>query len=261
MSASDPTVREDELHAFVDGHLDPDRRAAVAVWLATEPDAAARVQAWQSQRKALRSAFANALPPAADLDLVRIVETRLRRRTGPAWAAAVVAAIVLALSLGAAGGWAMRGVAPDRQKAALAALEQEAFATHAVYAVDRRHPIEVGAAERDHLAQWLSNRLNRKVAPPDLTTAGWHLLGGRLLATERGGAAALFMYDDDKGQRLSLVMRPMAPDLASPEPQWIGGAVNGSAWIAGGLGYAVVGAAPQDKIMEVARLVQRQLSA
>ena len=144
---------------------------------------------------------------------------------------------------------------------ALTVLEQEAFATHGVYAADRRHPIEVGAVERDHLAQWLSNRLNRKVAPPDLTTAGWHLLGGRLLATERGGAAALFMYDNGNGERLSLVMRPMAPELAAPKPNWIGGAVNASAWITGGIGYAVVGAAPQDEIMKITRLVREQSPA
>ncbi len=261
MSAADPTVREEELHAFVDGQLAPDRHAAIAAWLTTEPDAAARVQAWQAQRDALRAVFADTSPPGARCDLIRIVTARTRRRQRFAWSAGAAAAIVLALGLGGAAGWTMRGVPPDRQTTALAVLEQEAFATHAVYAVDRRHPIEVGAAERDHLTQWLSNRLNRKVAPPDLTTAGWHLLGGRLLATERGGAAALFMYDNAKGERLSLVMRPMAADLAAPEPRWIGGAVNGSAWIAGGLGYAVVSAAPQAEIMAVARLVQHQSSA
>ena len=113
-----------------------------------------------------------------------------RRRLWP-WIAATAAAVVIALSLGGVAGWSFRGTTQERTAAALAALEQEAFATHVVYAADRRHPIEVTAAERDHLAQWLSNRLNRKIAPPDLTEAGWHLLGGRLLATERGGAAVL----------------------------------------------------------------------
>ena len=57
------------------------------------------------------------------------------------------------------------------------------------------------------------------------------------------------------------LMRPMAPDLAWPEPQRMGGAVNGSAWIAGGLGYAVVAAAPQDEITEISRLVRQQSPA
>jgi len=255
-------IPEEELHAFVDEQLAPERRDAVAAWLAGEPTAAARVRAWQAQRNALRAAFAEPAPPAPSLDLMRIVETRMRRRRRLPWAiGGVAAAMVLALGLGGAAGWMLRGEPADRQAIALSLLEQEAFATHAVYSVDKRHPIEVGATERDHLTQWLSNRLNRRVAPPDLGAAGWHLLGGRLLATERGGAAALFMYDNQQGQRLSIVMRPMAPDLATPEPQRMGGAVNGSAWIVGGVGYAVVAAAPQDEITEVSKLVRQQSPA
>ncbi len=263
MSAPGTVIPEQELHAFVDGQLAPERREAVAAWLATDAEAAARVRAWQAQRDALRAAFAEPAPPAPGLDLMRIVETRMRRRRMLPWAVGgAAAAAVLALGLGGAAGWMLRGEpAADRQAAALSVLEQEAFATHAVYSVDKRHPIEVGAAEREHLTQWLSNRLNRRVTPPDLSAAGWHLLGGRLLATERGGAAALFMYDNPQGQRLSIVMRPMAPDLATPKPQLMGGAVNGSAWIAGGLGYAVVAAAPQDEITEVSKLVRQQSPA
>jgi anti-sigma factor RsiW len=254
-------ILEEELHAFVDGQLAPERHDEVAAWLASEPEAAARVRAWQAQRNALRAAFAEPAPPAPRLDLMRIVETRMRRRRLPWAAGAAAAAIVLALGLGGVAGWMLRGRPADRQAMALSVLEQEAFATHAVYSVDKRHPIEVGAADRDHLTQWLSNRLNRRVAPPDLSAAGWRLLGGRLLATERGGAAALFMYDNAQGQRLSVVMRPMAPDLATPEPQRMGGAVNGSAWIAGGLGYAVVAAAPHDEISAVSKLVRQQSPA
>jgi anti-sigma factor RsiW len=53
----------------------------------------------------------------------------------------------------------------------------------------------------DHLAQWLSNRQNRPVSPPDLSGFSYRLIGGRLLATEQGNPAALFMYEDIAGQR------------------------------------------------------------
>ncbi|MCL2428422.1 MAG: anti-sigma factor, partial [Alphaproteobacteria bacterium] len=180
---TEPPVRNDELHAFVDGELMPDRRAAIAVWLAQNPEAAEQVRAWQSQREALRAVFTAATPPAHEFSLLEIVASRMRRH-GRAWTAAAVAAgVIIGFGLGGLAGWMLHGVPQDRNAALLASLEQEAFATHIVYAADRRHPIEVAAAERDHLAQWLSNRLDRKVAPPDLSQAGWHLLGGRLLAT------------------------------------------------------------------------------
>ncbi len=112
---------------------------------------------------------------------------------------------------------------------------------HAVYAADRRHPIEVDAAQREHLATWLSTRLQRKVAPPDLA------------------AAALFMYDNGRGERHSVVVRPMAPSVTRPEQERSRGAMNSAAWIAGGLGFAVVAAAPADELAEVSGLVRRQM--
>ena len=98
----------------------------------------------------------------------------------------------------------------------MAVLEQEALTSHVVYSADHRYPVEVPGAETAHLQQWLSNRLDRTVVAPDLSALGYHLIGGRLLATERGGAAALLMYDDASGHRLSLLLRPMKPALHAP---------------------------------------------
>ena len=50
-------VREDELHAFVDGELPADRQEAVSEWLATHPDAAAQVAAWRAQAEAIRARY------------------------------------------------------------------------------------------------------------------------------------------------------------------------------------------------------------
>ena len=70
-------------------------------------------------------------------------------------------------------------------------------------------------------------------APPELDALGYRLIGGRLLATERGGAAALFMYEDARGQRLTLVLRPMARGLHAARADMNAGGLNGCAWIAG----------------------------
>ena len=122
----------------------------------------------------------------------------------------------MTLCVGVAAGWYLHlPTTPNRTQLAVSLLQQEAINSHTVYASDRRHPIEVSAAEQDHLSQWLSNRLNRTVEPPDLSRSGYRLLGGRLLATERGAAAALFMYDDAQGNRLSLLMRPMAQEISA----------------------------------------------
>jgi anti-sigma factor RsiW len=137
-------------------------------------------------------------------------------------------------------------------------LQQQAMASHAVYADDRRHPIEVAAAERDHLSQWLSNRLRRSVVPPDLSPLGYRLLGGRLLATEHGGAAALFVYDDSKGDRLTVLLRPMSPELRAAPTDVAQGPLNGCSWIGNGMGYAVVAAASDQTLDQIADQIRHQ---
>ena len=136
---------------------------------------------------------------------------------------------------------------------------QEAFSSHVVYAADPRHPIEVGASEEAHLKQWLSNRLGQKVAPPDLSSLGFQLIGGRLLATEHGAPAALFMYNDTAGRRLSVLLRPTAPDLKATEKNIERAGLSGFAWIAKGVGCAVVAALPKAEVDRVADKVWDQL--
>ena len=248
MIGSQPPIREEDLHAYVDGHLDPSRQSAMEQYLAATPEATERVAAYAAQREALRAAFgpraAEPLPP--ELDLSRLIEARLDRRR-PWWQ--LIAAGIALFIAGGAGGWLLYDTTfAGGKPTPIAVLEQQGFATHAVYATDRRHPIEVAASERDHLTQWLSNRLDRKVAPPDLAGFGYHLIGGRLVATERGGAAALFMYEDDAHARLSILVRPMTPGLVVPWIETSKGATTLCAWIENGLGYAVVAALPDAKM-------------
>ncbi|MGA9338652.1 MAG: anti-sigma factor, partial [Pseudolabrys sp.] len=51
----DSPVTEDELHAYIDGELPADRKAAVAAWLAEHPEQAALVAAWRAQAESIRA--------------------------------------------------------------------------------------------------------------------------------------------------------------------------------------------------------------
>ena len=68
------------------------------------------------------------------------------------------------------------------------------------------------------------------------------------LATERGGTATLFTYDDAHGQRLGLVLQPMARAVRAARADMREGVVNGCAWIADGIGYAVVASLPDEAL-------------
>lgn len=84
------------------------------------------------------------------------------------------------------------GCAPSPVRRRRFSRARRAALAHAVYAPEVRHPVEVAAVEKAHLAAWLSKRLEAEVRAPDLGGAGFALLGGRLLPGEAlSGAASL----------------------------------------------------------------------
>ncbi|MHB0786062.1 anti-sigma factor family protein [Bradyrhizobium sp. 5.13L] len=248
-------VTEDDLHAYVDHALAPERRAEVASYLDAHPDAAGRVAAFAAQREQLRSALASIAdePLPAELNLSHIIDNR-RRRPLRTWA--TVAAMLL-LGSGGLGGWTMRGVLQDGSNG-LSALAQEAAYTYGVYAPDRVRPVEIRASDSVELTQWVSNRLKQPIKVPDLSVSGYRLMGGRLVATSHG-PAAMFMYDDDRGDRLVVLTRPMrSRHQDTPMMPQSAGDVAGFAWADGGLGYTLVGQLPTDTLKPIANEIRKQ---
>jgi anti-sigma factor RsiW len=178
---------------------------------------------------------------------------RLRRRT--IWQ--IAAAAVLSLGLGGTGGWMLHR-ALVHSPSSMTVLMREAVANHVVYTADRRRPTELGADQRDDLAHWVSNRLNHPVAPPDLSSAGYHYIGGRLAATAEG-PAGMFMYQDDHAQRLTVFVRPVSNGPNMPMEAVENGKLDGCAWIEKGVGYTVVAAVPPEVLRHIADQVQQQL--
>ena len=258
MSGSDHGIPEDDLHAYVDGQLPPDRHAEVARQLQEQPEAAEQVAAYTEQREALRaaSAFIAAEPVPARLALHNMIAGRHAERR-IVWRAA--AAVLLAILVGGAGGWALRG-GIRTTPSDLTLLAQEAIANHVVYTADRRRPTELGAEQRDDLAKWVSNRLGRPVAPPDMASAGFHYMGGRLAATPQG-PAGLFMYQNADGKRLTVFVLPMRDASDTPTRTVDVGKMDGCAWIDKGVGYTVVAPVPSKELHDLAVEVRRQLEA
>ena len=254
---SDRPITEEDLHAYVDDDLDAFRRSEVEAYLAQHLDAASRVSAFAEQRQALRSAlapFAEA-PVPPELDLARIIAAR-RRPARSIWRSAAAAVVLFAA--GAAGGWFMHP--PAEPASGISALAQEAAANYAVYAPDYMHPVELRAADRGELLRWVSQRLHRPIAAPDLSQSGYRFMGGRLVATAHG-PAALFLYDDDHGTRLAMLIRPMADQRNTPMSLHAQGPVSGFAWADRGLGYSLVADASPQTLNPLADEARRQIDS
>ena len=247
-------ITEDDLHGYVDGVLEPEREAEVAAYLKGHPDMARRVGAFSDQRELVRKALAPIAeePVPSRLNLSGMIEKR-QRRPSPVWWAV---AAMLMLGVGGLGGWVMRG-SLQTSPGGLAALAQEAAYSYSVYAPDRVRPVEMRASDSAQLVQWVSDRLKQPVKLPDLTGSGYRLMGGRLIATSHG-PAAMFMYDDDRGNRLVVLTRPMISDQSAPMAPHSDSGVSGFAWADGGLGYSLMGQAAAETLRPIANEVRRQ---
>ena len=247
----EPPVTEDELHAYVDGELAADRRAAVEQWQGSHPDDAARVSAWRALAEAIRARYgavaSEPVPPRFDLDRLE--------RAGRRWSRLAVAAVLAAFLIGGGGGWFGRGLWDGAGPARSVIVE--AVDAHRLYIAEVRHPIEVKAGE-SHLNQWLSRRVGYSLPAPNLEPFELKLLGGRLLPGQAGRAAALYMYEGASGERFTFYCRrAQAPHSAL---QYRASGVVGSySWVEDDIAFVVSGPADQARLRKVAEAVYEQL--
>jgi anti-sigma factor RsiW len=250
-------INDDDLHAYVDGQLDPVQRLKVERRMNDDPGLRQRVQDYARQRDELRT-FANSriigtLPASLDLDA--LVRNRLAQRRN-SWRMA--AAIGFAFAIGGVGGGFGGWWYGARPLTGIASLAEDGAASYAVFTTDKRRPVELWAAQREDLTRWVSNRLNRPVSPPDLSKLDYQLLGGRLVATAHG-PAAMFMYENLHGTRVVLLVRPMDGERSLPLRQMEAGKIDGYAWVENGIGYSVVGGEPDEQLRALSQHLQQQL--
>ena len=251
MTADADRISEDDLHALADGQLDGSRRAVAERWLGTHPDDAARIARWRRRNAAITAAFAAvADEPVPD----RLREATRPRRVGRL---AALAASIALFAAGAAAGWFGHGEMSGEHAMDLR-LAERAIAAHRIYAVEVRHPVEVAAGEEQHLVRWLSKRLDYNLRIPDLTRAGYHLMGGRLLANE-SGPAAQFMYEDSAGKRITVYCTRVMKGRETAFRFQHNGALGAFYWLDGQIGYAIIGEIPRPALLTLAHAVYDQI--
>lgn len=260
---------EASLHALADGRLSPAERAALQARLASDPEAAQTVQAWQAQREQLRSLHADVLREPVPPELAAAA-----RQVGQAGASVdrwqrwggLAAAVLIAVGAGwlARGQWDAMPGSGVMAKARGAEFGRQAVVAHVVYSPEVRHPVEVPAAQHEHLVQWLSKRLGRPLKVPDLAAQGYDLVGGRLLPGDQG-ARAQFMYQNTKGERVTLYVGALDTGKAGTqggETAFRFTSEDGTSsfyWIDQGFGYALAGRLSRNELLPLAEVVYKQL--
>jgi anti-sigma factor RsiW len=260
MSAGERPIGDDDLQAAIDGRLAPERRDAVEAYLAAHSGEAAKVTADREALGALRSRLAfkaeQPIPPRLRVaGLYAEHRRRMTRRLG-----AMAAAIAL-LVVGAGAGWLGHDLLRPAMRDGAGrpgTMTADAVAAFRTFVVESVHPVEVRADQEAHLVQWLSRRLGKPVLAPDLSGGGFRLIGGRLLPAG-ARVAAMFMYDDDRGTRLTLYSRPGESEEQAAFRFERQGDVSAFSWIERGLSYVVTARTDRERLLGIAELIERQM--
>lgn len=262
---TEKTVTDSDLQAYVDNQLGPERRKDVEAYLQTHPEAAELVNDYRLLNQSIRNLYdpiLDAKPPK------RLQRIQAKRKTESHRLSRVAAASVW-LAIGGVIGWSAHSpqvLMPtlwglrqniDGQETDLA---QPASFAHAIYSVETKHPVEIGADQQQHLIGWLSKRLHTDIKAPDLSKNHFRLIGGRLLpSTNR--MAAQFMYQHDDGSRISLYIR--RGDWGNTQTAFHFSNQNGISvlyWIHGELGYALSGKIKKEELLQLSEQVYEQIN-
>ena len=256
---------DDRLSAWLDGELAPAEHAEVDAWLRDHPEDAARVRLWAADRDALRARF----DPVADEPVPEALRATVldARRVAAPWLRAAMAAglLVGGALMGGGAAWQLK---PDAEPMPVAqsTWTQRAAVAHVVYTPEVRHPVEVDVkagtpeqqrAQEEHLARWLTKRLEMPVRLFDLRPHGFELVGGRLLPDVDGPSAQL-MYQNPAGQRVTVYLRKPGPGADTAFRYQREGDVGMFYWIEDGFGYAMVGTLEREQLLALAEGVYRQ---
>jgi anti-sigma factor RsiW len=249
-------IGEDDLMAWVDGRLPPERTKLVDDYLAEHSHVAGRLRLQREQRLALSVAF-SAVTSEPIPSAMRVDAIAARRRLDPQWWHAAAAALLLAVGFG--GGWSVRTTTLPPQ-AGIGALAREATYNYRVYASDLQRGAEIGPDDRRQLVSWASQRIGSRIAIPDLASSGYRFAGGRLVATPHG-AAVMFLYEGPSSTRLAVLSRPMEVDKAAGMTATIEGDVNRITWADRGIGYSIVAPGSPAQLQPLADTIRRQALA
>lgn len=246
---------EEDLHAYVDGHLAPDACVRVENYLRQHPEASVRVEEWRRGREALRQALNHKLrePIPRSLTLAGLAQARSRRHWSPQ---KMAASIIFALCIGTGAGWWARGSDVEH---GLAGLSRQAVLSERVFSSDPQL-ITFSTAE-EHQLGFAGQDVSRRIKAPDLSKAGYTHLGGHVVPTDQG-SACIFVYQNASGGRISIFTRLMIDkDMNAPMRPVAEDGFSGFAWSHGGIGYSLISVQPNATLHDLSNQVRSEMNA
>jgi anti-sigma factor RsiW len=249
MISMPPSVND--LHAYVDHQLNDVDRRLVETYLAANPHVAEQVRAWQQDAQQLRAALSGALQQPANPDLdPSVIHQRLKRQSRRHLASAAV--LLIAVSVGGLSGWQAR----EMTMAGATPPMTDAMQAYRMFAQQGILPADYKVTDDGDMQGWLDHYFSRANRLPNLANSGFKPVSGRLLSTEQG-PAAMVMYEDQSGRKISFYIRPPGPkNNLLPRGSRSDGELQAEYWSGPGYNYAMVSEA-RDPATQMLKQMQR----
>ncbi|MCP1444608.1 anti-sigma factor RsiW [Pseudomonas sp. GGS8] len=226
---------ERDLHAYVDHQLSDADRHQVETYLAGNAEVAAQVRAWQQDAQQLRAALSGALQQPANPELdPAMIRQRLKRKSRRHLASAAV--LLMTVSVGGLGGWQAR----EMTLASAPLPMTDAMQAYRLIAQQGILPADYKVSDDGDMQGWLDRYFSQAHRLPNLAGAGYKPVSGRLLSTEQG-PAAMVIYEDQGGHKVSFYIRPPGPkNFLLPRGSRSDGELQAEYWSGAGYNYAMV---------------------
>jgi anti-sigma factor RsiW len=250
-------ISESALQAYYDGELDESLKAEVESWLAENPEERAQFEDWDNQKLELKSIFDPILDEQIPPMLLRPINSLEPAWRRSKWLSA--AAAILIFALGGVVGTALSGTGlinfrEISQKSNWPEFASDAVGAHLIFAADKNRPVEITSQQREKLVGWLAKWLGKEIQPPDLSAAGYELIGGRLLPSGYWPAAQ-FMYQNSEGERLTLFIAKTNSGQEIDYNFWRKDKIGCYYWTEDQYGFALTGEADQKFLKSIAEKV------
>jgi len=232
------------LCAYVDGELDAIAGREIETLAARNPAVREQIEMFRASGDLLRRALSEAPFTEVPPGLKQAAEQKMFRPalSSRSWSAlAAVATLLLGLGLGSA---LMRFVEHGSvlPRSAVAGIMHDIAEYHPVYAREVEHLVEVPASRREHLEQWLGERIGLALRAPDLSAYGLRFQGGRLIALHDHALAQL-MYTGPSDQRVALCVAKLQGKQSDGTESLVDGGLKLYGTSKGGHIFVIVGPA------------------
>ena len=243
-------VSDEDLSSYLDGGLEPLRRAQVEAAIRADPHLARTIAAYRAQEEDLREMAASVLEEPVPEHLLNVV----RKARRPSWRPPLrqMMQLAAALLVGVALGWLLQTSLQPRDDNLLEPFIRQAVLSHELF--EANEELDTLRESESRLLQEVRSPFQTPIRIPQLLGANYRPVLFRSVEGRVGPGVEL-AYADAEGALTSLLIRQHSDRDDIPVRFRKVGGRSVLYWLDGPLLYVLVGVSDEDQLRDMARSV------